>query len=108
MKRRVQATTVDVLDETSATDDTPKGLPLLSLDAAIFKNVRVSLQAKLGEVSLSVDELLKLRNGSVVTLDRQMSDLVDLRLNDALIGRGEIVAVGDNFGLRIVEIADLG
>lgn len=107
MKRRVQATTADSPDQ-SKVEETLKGPPLLSLDAAIFKNVRVSLQAKLGEVSLSVEDLLKLRNGSVVTLDRQMNDLVDLRLNDALIGRGEIVAVGDNFGLRIVEIADIG
>lgn len=106
MKRRVSA--ASVAPEDDKTDQAAKGPPLLSLDAAIFKNVRVSLQARLGEVSLSVDELLKLRSGSVVSLDRQMSDLVDLRLNDALIGRGEIVAVGDNFGLRIVEIADIG
>ena len=106
MKRRVPAASVTPEDDTA--DAAAKGPPLLSLDAAIFKNVRVSLQARLGEVSLSVDELLKLRSGSVVSLDRQMCDLVDLRLNDALIGRGEIVAVGDNFGLRIVEIADIG
>jgi flagellar motor switch protein FliN/FliY len=106
MKRRVQASALEVADDLPS-DIEAKESPLLSLDAAIFKNVRVSLQAKLGEVSLSVDDLLKLHNGSVVTLDRQMTDLVDLHLNDALIGRGEIVAVGDNFGLRIVEIADI-
>lgn len=108
MKRRVEAATADTVPEPVPEAAEPTAAPLLSLDAAIFKNVKVSLQASLGEVSLSVDELLKLKGGSVISLDRQLNDLVDLRLNDALVGRGEIVAVGDHFGLRIVEIADLG
>jgi len=107
MKRSAKASAADLMEAAPPDHAEAEGPPLLSLDAAIFNNVRVSLQAKLGEVSLSVDELLKLRSGSVVTLNRQMNDLVDLRLHDAVIGRGEIVAVGDNFGLRIVEIADI-
>lgn len=89
-----------------ATPQPSQAEALLTLDAAIFRGVRVSLCATLGEVDLSVDELLKLRTGAVLTLDRQMNELVDLTLNNAVIGRGEIVAVGDNFGVRIVEIAE--
>jgi flagellar motor switch protein FliN/FliY len=77
----------------------------LTIDPAIFKDVRVSLRAKLGEAELSVEELLALKSGSTVKLDVKMNDLVELRLNDALVARGEIVAVDDNFGVRIVEIA---
>ena len=79
--------------------------PLMSLDSEVFKSVEVALQAKLGPARLTVSELLALRAGSVVTLDAKMSDLIDLRLNDSTIARGEIVAVGDHFGIRIIEIA---
>jgi len=84
------------------------GPSLLSLDSAIFQNVQVRLRASLGELEISVDELLKLKAGSVIELDQQLNDLVELRLNEAVVARGEIVAVGDRFGLRIVEISEAG
>jgi len=79
--------------------------PLLSIDSAIFRDIKVTLRVKLGEVTLPVDELLALKSGSTLKLDRLMSELVELHLNDALVARGEIVAVDDNFGVRIIEIA---
>lgn len=85
------------LEETTA--------PIVSMDAAIFQDVNVSLLARLGQVTLSVADLLALKSGSVVKLDLKMNDLIELRLNQSLVARGEIVAVDDNFGVRIVEIA---
>ncbi|HEY9218636.1 MAG TPA: flagellar motor switch protein FliN [Phenylobacterium sp.] len=81
------------------------GAGLVPLDSAIFKDVRVELKVKLGNVSLTVEELLELKSGSVVTLDRLLSEPVELYLNDALVARGEIVAVDDNFGVRLVEVS---
>ncbi len=83
----------------------PNAPPLVSMDAAIFQDVAVALQARLGQTSLSVADLLALRAGSVVKLDLKMNDLIELRLNQSLVARGEIVAVDDHFGVRIVEIA---
>ena len=76
----------------------------LNLDAAIFRDVQVSLRVKLGEATLKIEDLLTLKSGSLLKLDRQLNEPVELYLNDALIGRGEIVAVDDCFGLRVVEI----
>ena len=81
--------------------------PLLSIESAIVKNVRVSLHARLGKVEMSLEELLALEAGSVLTLDLRMNELVELTLNDEPVARGEIVAVDDNFGIRIVEIAEI-
>ena len=78
---------------------------LLSIDSAVFNDVRVAVRVRLGEIDLSSQELLALKAGSVVKLDSKMSDLIELRLNDTLVARGEIVAVDDHFGVRIVEIA---
>jgi flagellar motor switch protein FliN/FliY len=81
------------------------GQPLISLDPALFKDVRVVLQASLGEMTLSIGELLALRTGSVLKLETVMSEAIEIRLNEAVVAWGEIVAVDDNFGVRIVEIA---
>jgi flagellar motor switch protein FliN/FliY len=79
--------------------------PLLSLNSIIFKDVVVGIRARLGQTTLSVQDLLALKPGSVVTLESKLNDLVELRLNDSVVARGEIVAVGDNFGVRIVDVA---
>ena len=81
--------------------------PLVDIGSDILKDVQVSLQASLGGAELSVQELLELKAGSVVKLDLQVNDLVELKLKGALIARGEIVAVGDQFGIRIVEIGKI-
>lgn len=81
------------------------GPPLVSLDAAIFREVRVALKVTLGEVSMTVDELLALSSGTTLKLDRQLNEPVELHLNGALVGRGQIVAVDDNFAIRLTEVA---
>ena len=90
---------------TSQAQPSRGGEPLVALDAALFKDVQVELKARLGLVTVSVDTLLGLKSGSVLKLDAKLNDLVELRLNDAVVALGEIVAVGDHFGLRIVDVA---
>lgn len=80
---------------------------LLSIDSPLLKDVQVRLRAGLGQAEMSLRELLALKTGSVVKLDTKMSEPIELRLNDAVVARGEIVAVDDNFGVRILEIAKL-
>lgn len=81
------------------------GAPLLPPDSPLLKDLNVTLQARLGETVMPIAELLALRAGSVLSLETRMNEPVELYLNDALVGRGEIVAVDDRFGVRIVEIA---
>lgn len=75
-----------------------------SVNRDVLRGVPVSLEAKLGNAAMTVDALLDLKAGSVVTLDANLSDFIDLNLNGNLVARGEIVAVGDQFGVRITEI----
>jgi len=81
--------------------------PLLSLDSALFRNVQVRIEARLGEVEMTIEELMALKPGSTVSFDRSLNEPVDLLLNGTLVARGEIVAVDDRYGVRIVEIADI-
>jgi flagellar motor switch protein FliN len=79
--------------------------PLVGLDSLVMRNVQVALRAKLGDVEMTVEELLALKAGAVLKLDRALGEPVELYLNDALVARGEIVAVDDNFGIRLTEVA---
>lgn len=101
------ATTTDTAgDQSRKRSLAGKGPGGLTIDNAVFKDVNVTLNADMGQTEISVEELLALKAGSVVKLDLKLGELIDLRLNQNLIARGEIVAVDDNFGVRIVELAD--
>jgi len=78
---------------------------LVRINGELLRGLRVSLEARLGEARMTVEQLMALKQGSVVTLETSLADRVELFLNDALVARGEIVAVGEKFGVRIVEIA---
>ncbi len=78
---------------------------MVPIDKELLRGVEVSLDALLGRGRMTAEALMGLARGSVIALDSSLADHVELYLNDALIARGEIVAVGDNFGVRITEIA---
>ena len=71
----------------------------------LLMHVPLRLSVELGTTTMSVAEILKLGAGSVVELDRPIDRPVTLLVNDQPIARGEIVAVEENFGLRITELA---
>jgi len=73
------------------------------LDVLGGVSVRVSVEA--GACTMPISHLLKLGTGSLVALDRAASSPVDMLVNGKLIARGEIVAIDDNYGLRITELA---
>jgi len=79
--------------------------PLIAPDSSLLRDVSVTLEARLGQAVMPVSELLDLRHGSVLRLEAALNEPVELYLNGALVARGDIVAVDDKFGVRIVEIA---
>jgi flagellar motor switch protein FliN/FliY len=70
----------------------------------ILMHVPLHLTAELGRRRMAVSEVLELGTGSIVELDRPASGPVDILIADKLIARGEIVAVAENFGVRITEL----
>ena len=75
------------------------------ISRALIDNVEVTLEAYLGSARLTVADLAALGAESVVTLDASLNRAVELRLNGVAVGTGELVAVGDSFGVRLIEIA---
>lgn len=71
----------------------------------LIGQVDVKLETILGHVTLTVAELNALTPDAIVSLNVSLSDPVELRLNGVVVAHGELVAVGDKFGVRITSIA---
>ncbi len=87
--------------EFSELDQTPQGSGL-SLDLVL--DISMPVTVELGRSTITVRELLQLRTGSVVELDKMAGEPLDLYVRDVRFARGEVVVVDNNFGLRITEI----
>jgi flagellar motor switch protein FliN/FliY len=73
--------------------------------ASLLHDVPLELTVELGRTRLSLREVAaRLGPGSVIALTKLTGEKLDVRVNDRLVARGEAVAVGDRFGVRIVEI----
>jgi flagellar motor switch protein FliN/FliY len=92
---------VDLPDQQTAHDDKDTSRPMLDL----LDDVKVKVEARLGCAELAVKELMALQTGSVIELDRHLGDAVDVLLNDRKIAEAEIVAVGEQFGIRITALS---
>ena len=66
--------------------------------------IRTQLRVCVGELSLTVGELMNAREHHVFTLDRMLADPVDLMLEGHVVARGELIAVDDHFAVRITEL----
>ena len=70
----------------------------------LLKDVDVRLSVELGRTDMKLKDVLALGEESVVMLDRLTDELLDVLVNGKLIAKGEIVAHGNRFALRIVEM----
>jgi flagellar motor switch protein FliN/FliY len=86
----------------------PAPLPAAGGDARpnidVILDVPVTLSLEVGRAQMSVGRLLRLTQGSVVELDRNAGDPLDVYVNGALVARGEIVIVNDKFGIRLTDV----
>lgn len=82
-----------------------------STDAAtldLIRDVELNLKIELGRTHMYLEDVLKLRKGSVVPLDKLAGDPVDIYVNGRLIARGEVLVLNDNFAVRIAELVAAG
>ncbi|MGH3074302.1 MAG: flagellar motor switch protein FliN [Gaiellales bacterium] len=70
----------------------------------IVLDVPVELAVEIGRTSMTIRETLDLGPGSIVVLERMTGEPVDLLVNGRRIARGEVVAIDEQFGLRITTV----
>jgi flagellar motor switch protein FliN/FliY len=69
-----------------------------------LQDVELDLRVELGRTELLIEEVMKLREGSVVPLDKLAGDPVDIFVNGRMVARGEVLVLNDNFCVRVAEI----
>ena len=70
---------------------------------AVF-DVPVSVSAVLGRTKIEVGELMNMKPGTVLELDRRVGEAIDIYVNDRLVARGEVVLVEEKLGVTMTEI----
>jgi flagellar motor switch protein FliN/FliY len=70
----------------------------------LLQDVDVRLSVEVGATNMKLRELLALGESSVIELDRYANELLDVLVNGTLIGRGEVVTVGERFGVKMTEL----
>lgn len=84
--------------------DPPSSAAKLGVAQSPLLDVKARLQVCVGEAVMTVGELTGAKVGQVVTLDRQVDGAIDLMLEGKVVARGQLVAVGDYFGIRLTEL----
>lgn len=72
----------------------------------VLENIDVKLTVEVGNAEIKIRDLLRLNEGSIVELDRLAGDPLDILVNGTMIAQGEVVMVGERFGVRFSEIVD--
>ncbi|HUE73784.1 MAG TPA: flagellar motor switch protein FliN [Pirellulaceae bacterium] len=70
----------------------------------LLRDVDLNLRIELGRTQMYLEDVLKLRRGAVVSLDKLAGDPVDIFVNGRLIARGEVLVMNDNFCIRVAEL----
>jgi flagellar motor switch protein FliN/FliY len=70
----------------------------------LLRDVELDLKIELGRTHMYLEDVLKLRKGSVVTLDKLAGDPVDIYVNGRHVARGEVLVLNDNFCVRVAEL----
>lgn len=95
------------LAEMEAPQAERRGQPYVERSAAELEavfDVPVRVSVVLGRTKMPVSNLLRLDTGTVIELDRQVGEAVEIFVNDRLVARGEIVLVEDRLGVTMTEI----
>ena len=98
-------------------DDAPPGVAAFQLEDFVgappnteratldlIRDVELDLKIEFGRTHMYLEDILRLRKGSVVPLDKLAGDPVDIFVNGRLIAKGEVLVLNDNFCVRVAEL----
>ncbi len=71
----------------------------------VVKSIPITLNVEVGKTKLKLKDLMAVAQGTVLELDRSVGELMDIKVNDLVIAKGEVVTVDNNkLGIRVLEI----
>ena len=75
-----------------------------SIKSDIFSNIPITVAVELGRSRVSLKEVFELTEGSIIELERLVGEPLDLVVNGQIVAKGEVVAIDNNYGLRVTTI----
>ena len=72
----------------------------------VLENIDVKLTVEVGGAEIKLRELLRINEVSVIELERLAGDPLDILANGTIIAKGEVVMIGERFGIRFTEVVD--
>ena len=94
---------IDIARPQPPAETAPASAPVQ--DISLIGHVQVQLAAQVGTATMSVERLFPLKAGDIVGMNEALKAPVTLMLNGRAVARGELLAVDDHFGVRILELA---
>jgi flagellar motor switch protein FliN/FliY len=73
-------------------------------DLSLVLDVPVDLVVEIGRTRMTIRETLGICRGTIISLDRLAGEPADLLVNGRLVARGEVIAIDEEFGLRVTEV----
>lgn len=104
LEQAIDQATQKVLVQTRALPELGDGKASGPFPLASLMDVQVKVSVEIGRTRLTLGELSKLGPGSVVELDRELHEPADILANGKIVARGEIVTVGNRYGVRITQL----
>ena len=74
------------------------------LDINFLLDVNLSIMVEVGRTHMLIEDLLRLEESSIVELDSMVGQPLNIRANEKLVARGEIVVINEKFAVRITDI----
>ena len=101
-----EAAETKAADDQGAVAQNAGGSKVSAENLRVLENIEVQMTVEVGNTEIRIRDLLRLNEGSVVELDRLAGDPLDILVNGTMIAKGEVVMVGERFGVRFTEIVD--
>lgn len=89
-------------EELNPVEPGPESLTLDNL-----RKVKLTITADLGQCTLTVRDILALKEGSVLPMNKLAGEMADIRVNGLTLARGEVVVLVDSLHVRVAEIAGM-
>jgi flagellar motor switch protein FliN/FliY len=87
--------------------ETSKEATAEQVNLDLVMDVELGVTLRFGQRQLTLREVLELTTGSVIELDRQVEEPVELLLEGKVIAKGEAVVIDGNYGLRVTEVSQV-
>ncbi|PCJ40812.1 MAG: hypothetical protein COA71_09415 [SAR86 cluster bacterium] len=100
----VMPLSLESLKSTSELSNLPATLPTRKLTLDMMMDVPITMSFEVGRVDITIKQLMELQDGSIVELQHNFVDLIDVKVNDIVISQAETIALQQRYGIRLNEI----